>query len=348
MEEYITLPDLDVLSENGWNYVNEVIPSFSFSQLVNEITRGENVFNPEKILETLMKIFAAEIYSALKICTVIIAVVMLGAVLENLHEAFERRSGNISSIACIALIIGLLVSLYSESCTYAKGVGDDMTNIMVALLPVMMTLLVGGGLALTGAVTHPVLYFMCNVFAAIFNKILIPLSVVYLVLSLSDMLSDCIELTKFRELIRKAYNFILGMTMTFFTGLLGISSFVTTPVDGLGAKGARFAISNMVPFVGRSISDAMGAVVSASLVMKNAVGVVGIILMLALCIIPIIKIGAIVLCLRLSAAVCEPVADKKTIQALTAAGDSLSMINAAIVSTAVLMIISVGIIVGIK
>lgn len=346
--DIIDIPELDMISGEGMEWMENALPSFSFSGFVNDIVSGENVFKPDKVFDTLMKIFASEMYSAVKVMMVIIAIVLLGAVTENLRSAFGKEGFNASSIACIAVITGLGTKIFVDSCGYAKGVTSDMTLIMAAILPILITLMAGSGFTVTGSITHPIVLMMCNVFAAVFEKILIPASVIYLVISLLDTLSDSVELGGLRELIKKIYNFIVGIVMTLFTGILSISGFAAVSLDGLGAKGARFAVSNMVPFVGGSISDAMSAVASASLVLKNAVGTAGIIVIAALCATPIIKIGAVILSLRVGSAICEPVADKKTIRALSAVGDSLSMINAAVISTAVMMIIAVSIIVGVR
>lgn len=348
MEQYVDLPEIDNLTQDGTIWLNDVLPSFNFSEFVAQITSGKNIFEPDKILNTLLNIFANELYSAIKLLMVIVAIIMICSVLGNLKNSFGKTGFIDVGLLNVALVIGLAAELFSRSAGYAMSITEDLTNIMWAILPVMATLTAGSGFSATGVMTHPVLYFMCSVFAEIFNSLLIPLAVSYLALSLSDTLSDTIELGKFRELLKKIYNFVLGIVMTLFTGLLSISSFAGISLDSVGAKGAKFAVSNMVPFVGRSISDAMGAVASASLVLKNAVGIAGMICMLALCVIPIIKTAVIVLSVRVSAAICEPIADPKSIQALTAVGDSLSMINAAVVSTVIMLIISLSMIVGVR
>ena len=346
MENYIDMPSLDGISPEGLERIKDVFPQFSFDNFVNELTHANNMFQPNRIFEFLTTVFVNELYSAIKILTVIVGIVMLSSMLENLQNSFGKSTYN-ANITTVALIMGLAIKIFQQSSAYAIGISEDLTTMMMSLLPVMMTLTAGGGNVSTGVITNPILLYMCNIFSVLFNKVLIPLSVTYLALSLADLISDTVELGKFRELIKKIYNLILGIIMTIFTGLLSVGSFAGAALDSVGARGAKFALSNMVPFVGRSIAEAMNAVASASVMLKNAVGITGIVVMLALCIAPIIEIAAVILCIRASAAICEPVASKKSIQVLTAIGDSLSMINASVISIAVMMVISVGIIVGI-
>lgn len=346
--ELATLPDIDGVSETGRIWIEDVMPGFSLSGMAEDIAGGKEFINTKSILDTVTRIFAGEVYSALKLLAVIAAAVLLGAMLENLKSAFGKNGFNASGIAAISLICGLGIEIFGDMCGYAEAAERDMTFIMASLLPVLITLTAGGGCALAGSMAHPLLLMMCNVFANIFDKVLIPVSVAYMTVSILDCLDSGVKLGALKSLIKKIYNFIVGIVMTFFTGMLSISGFAAVALDGLGAKGARFAVSNMVPFVGGSISDAMSAVASACIVIKSAAGVAGIVAVAAICITPIIKIGTVVLAVRICAAVCEPVADARSVRMLSSVGDSLSMINAAVISTAVMMVIAISIIIGVK
>ncbi len=348
MDTYVDMPSMDNLSQSGHLWLNTTLPEFDFSHLVEEISSGKNIFAPDNILNSLIAMFANELYSAVKILTVITAIMMISALLENLRTSFIKKNIFGVEFIVVALISALAGEIFSQSGGYAAEISSDITKLMLSVLPALMTLTAGSGFMQTVVITNPILYFMCNVFAEIFNKILIPLSVAYFALSITDLLTETVKLTKFRELIKKIYNFVLGLVMTLFTGLLTVSSFAGRSLDSVGAKGVKFAVSSIVPFVGRSISDAMSAVVSASILLKNAVGITAIITILALCIIPILKIFATIIAIRISAAICEPIASGKSVNILSSVADSLSMINAAVIATVMMMIISLSLIVGFK
>lgn len=348
MDSFVDMPQLDNFSMDGYNSLNSIYPDFNFSSITDKISTGVNIFNPEEIFNSLLYLFANELYSAVGILSVIVAVILISAVLENLRTSFNKPTALGSEMIVVALSATLAGEIFLTSGNYATNISSDITKLMFAVLPALLTLTAGSGFTQTVVITNPIIYFMCNVFAEVFQRVLIPLAVTYFAVSLVDLLTDAIQLTKFRELIKKAYNFILGFIMTLFTGLLGVSSFAGASLDSVGAKGVKFAVSNIVPFVGRSLSDAMGAVVSASILLKNAVGITAIITLLALCVIPVLKIAATIIMIRVSAALSEPVANIKTINILSSVADSLSMINAAVIATVMMMIISISLIVGIK
>lgn len=348
MDTYVDMPSADNLSQNGSLWIDTVLPEFDFSRFVEDISSGKNIFKPDTIFNSLISIFANELYSAVKILTVIAAIMLVGALLENLYTSFNKKNSFGVEFIIVALISALSGEIFLQSGTYAGEISSDITKLMWSVLPALLTLTAGSGFVQTVVLTNPILYFMCNVFAELFNKLLIPLAVAYFAISLTDLMTKTVKLTKFRELIKKVYNFLLGLMMTIFTGLLTVSSFAGHSLDSVGAKGVKFAVSSIVPFVGRSISDAMGAVVSASVLLKNAVGITSIIAMIALCLIPVLKIAATILAVRVCTAICEPVAGGKSVDILTAVADSLSMINAAVIATVMMMIISLSLIVGLK
>lgn len=347
MEELLEIPEIAISSQGAEN-IEALFPSFSFSGFVEELTRGEGAFEAGKIMETLFRVFAGELYGAVKVLAVIMAVVILSAVAETIRQSLGKDGFDAPAIASGAVIFGLGISIFTNTLSYAKSVSGDMTIVMASLLPVIVTLMAGSGYALTGSVAHPVLLLMLNVFANIFDKVLIPVSVGYLSVALLDAIGGAVELGRLKELIKKVYNFMIGLVMTLFTGILSISSFAASGFDSLAAKGAKFAVSAMVPFVGGSVSDALSSVASASAMLKNALGTGGIVMIALLCAVPVIKCAAIILSVRICAALCESVAGKRTIKALSAIADSLSMINSSVIATAVMMIIACAIIIGVK
>ena len=79
--------------------------------------------------------------------------------------------------------------------------------------------------------------------------------------------------------------------------------------------------------------------------MKNAVGTAGIIAVLAVCIIPIIKIFIIQMVLRLAAAVAEPVTDSRISKMLWEVSQAVTTVFGVVIMTAVLFLINISLII---
>ena len=89
-----------------------------------------------------------------------------------------------------------------------------------------------------------------------------------------------------------------------FTGYLSITGVITGTADAAAVKAAKLTISGAVPVVGGILSDASEAVIVGAGVMKNAVGVYGLLAVLALFITPFLQIGVQYLLLKLTAVLC--------------------------------------------
>lgn len=82
----------------------------------------------------------------------------------------------------------------------------------------------------------------------------------------------------------------------------------------------------------------MDTVLGCGVVLKNAVGLVGVVIILGICIVPIIKLGMLTLAYKLLAGITQPIADKKITDLLEQIGD-IFKISLAILSSISFMII---------
>lgn len=92
-------------------------------------------------------------------------------------------------------------------------------------------------------------------------------------------------------------------------------------MDGITAKTAKTVVSSAVPVVGKILGDAVDTVLGCGVVLKNAVGIVGVIIVVGICIIPIIKLAILLIAYKLLATVSQPIADNKIVSLLDQIGD---------------------------
>ena len=92
-------------------------------------------------------------------------------------------------------------------------------------------------------------------------------------------------------------------------------------MDGITAKTAKTVVSSAIPVVGKILGDAVDTVLGCGIVLKNAVGIVGVIIVIGICVIPIIKLSILFLSYKLLAIVSEPIADKNIVGLLEQIGD---------------------------
>lgn len=117
--------------------------------------------------------------------------------------------------------------------------------------------------------------------------------------------------------------------MTIFLGVVSVQGTTAAAADGLTLRAAKFIAGNFVPVVGRMFTDATDTVMSASLLLKNTIGMSGLVILLAICAFPAMKVLSIALIFQLSAAALQPLGNGAIIDCLGIIGKSILYVFAA-------------------
>src|SRR5699024_7627943 len=138
---------------------------------------------------------------------------------------------------------------------------------------------------------------------------------------------------------------ILGLFLTIFLGVVSVQGTVSAVQDGVALKTAKFVTGNFIPVVGRTFTDAADTIFSASLLLKNTIGVVGLIVILITVSFPAIKIAVIALIYKIAAAVVQPVGDGPIIQTLNIISQYIILILASLLAVSFMFFLAIVIII---
>lgn len=127
--------------------------------------------------------------------------------------------------------------------------------------------------------------------------------------------------------------------MTIFVGVVSLEGTLASSVDGITAKTAKTVVSSAIPVVGKILGDAVDTVLGCGIILKNAVGIVGVIIVIGICIMPIIKLSILFLSYKLLAIVSEPIADKNIVGLLEQIGDVFKIFLGIICALSFMLII---------
>lgn len=131
----------------------------------------------------------------------------------------------------------------------------------------------------------------------------------------------------------------MGILLTIFVGVISLEGTLSSSVDGITAKTTKAIVSSAVPVVGKILGDAVDTVLGCGIILKNAIGFIGVIVVVGICILPILKLGILSLSYKLVASLCEPIADKKIVSLLDQMGDIFKILLAILTSISVMVII---------
>jgi stage III sporulation protein AE len=130
--------------------------------------------------------------------------------------------------------------------------------------------------------------FLLNTCSYIFVYVLLPLSVSILVLSLVGSIFSSKRFEKTIGIFKWIFKIVIGLIFGVF-GLFSLVNLVSAGArDGVSLKLTKFAIKNYVPVLGGYISEGFDFVHSCSILIKNAFGVCGIVVLFFIVLKPLI------------------------------------------------------------
>lgn len=315
----------------------------SFNTTVSQMSDGSFSLSIQNIINNISDLFLKEIKENAHNLILFFVIGVISSVV-GLLEFKDKSAKDASFFACYTLCAASALKILLTILEYAKDVVDSMSDFITKLAPILTTLLLTSGKAVSAGAFHPVLASSVFVVTLIVKKCIIPLAVYGSVLSVANNINEQVQISSFCRLITSVSKWILTASFTIFAGVCGIYGFSAPSLDALGAKTAKFAVGTLVPVVGRFLSDTLETVISASTLMKNAVGGAGIVALFSICAIPLIKITVMLFFLRISSALIEPLTDRRISKLLSDMSDIVTVIFGMVITVTVLFIICISII----
>jgi stage III sporulation protein AE len=308
---------------------------------------GEKKFSLKGWFLGFLKFIFHELYVNGKLLGMLILLTVFSMFLQTMQNAFEKSS--ISKVAySIVFMVLIIIALNSFHVTieYTKETIDTMISFFLALVPLLLALIAASGGLISAAFFHPVLLFLMNTSGLLIGKVVLPMLFLATILSIVSTLTEHYKVTQLASMIRNWSIGLLGIFMTVFLGVISVQGASTAVADGITIRTAKFITGNFIPVVGRMFTDAADTVISASVLLKNTVGIAGVAILLLITLFPALKILVIAFIYKLTAAVLQPLGGGPVIQCLDIISKSMMYIFAALAIVSVMFFLSITIIIA--
>ena len=328
-------------------YSNDVLKDIDIQELLNNAIKGE--LDTNQLLKNIFPLLGTEIKEALKVMGSILIIVLIHSVLKSISDNLNNKSvAQITYYVQYILIATVIMTNFSSIITLTKEAVGNMISFIQLLFPLLMTLMLASGSVVSVNLVQPIILFIINLISNIFQSIIIPIILVGTALAIVSKISDRIQIDKLSKFLKSSSVWAIGILLTIFVGVLSIEGTLGSSVDGITAKTAKAAVSSFIPVVGKVLGDAVDTVIGCSAILKNAIGIVGVIVVIAICITPILKLAIITIIYHLTAALCEPIADSKIVSLITQMADTFKILLAILCSISVMLIIGITLVINIS
>ena len=328
-------------------YIGQTFGDVDLSDMLNQAIQGK--IDNQSVYKNVIKLLGQEISSSLKILISILVIIVIHGILKSITDNLENRSiSQIIYFVQYILIVTLIMSNFTEIIKIVKDTANDLVGFINILIPLLLTLLVYTGNVATSTLLQPIILFISNFIGNIIVDILIPIVLIIVVFSIISKISEKVQIDKLSKFLKSGVVWFLGVVLTIFVGVVSLEGTLSSSVDGITAKTAKAAVSSVIPVVGKVLGDVVDSVLGCGVVLKNAVGLVGVIVILGICLMPIIKIATLTIIYNLAAAVIQPVADEKIVKLLDEMGGVFKLLLGILCALSVLLIIGVTMVVKIS
>ena len=328
-------------------YTNDFFEDMNISDVINSAITGK--IDNNKILKKLLKIFGKEIVSSLKTIIAVLVIVLIHSIIKAVADNLE--TSNISKTIYYVqyiLIVTIVMSNFSDLILSITSTIQNLIGFMNSLVPLLITLMIYTGNIATSSLLEPIILIIIEFISNIILTLILPGVSIITALMVVSKLSDKVQIGKLTKFLKSSIVWFLGIILTVFVGVVSLEGTLASSVDGITAKTAKAAVSSMIPVVGKILGDSVDSVLGCGLVLKNALGVVGVIIIIGICATPIIKLSVLTIMYSLSSAIIEPLADEKIVKLLEDFSGIFKLLLGILCAVAVLLIIGTTLVIKIS
>ena len=329
------------LDENGKNLFGTI----SFWDKVITIIGGDFDTDYSSFFSAVLGVFFDELINFIPILCIIVAITVLCSLVGNMRSEIGSDSvGKLINFVCYGVVILTITTSVFSLLNNTTSCVNSLKTQMDLLFPILLTLLASIGGIVSVGVFQPTLAILSNIVVQIFNWFLVPLFIFSFVFIVVGNLTDSIKLNKFTALFNSIFKWTAGVCFSTFMGAIVIGGVVAGSFDSVSIRATKFALKNYVPILGGYLSDGFNLVMASSVLIKNAVGMSGVILAVGTVLFPIAQVAVFGLGLKLTSAILEPITKSKVSDFLMAVSKLLNMLIVILAGVGFMYLISVGLI----
>ena len=338
--------ELDKILQNFGVNSQSIFGEESFTDKLSSIISGKYTTESTSIIQAIINIVFEEILDIVPLLCSIITIVILCSFVAQIRSSVNGKSINdIVHFVCYAIVIIIISKVVVDCLNLAEQTIVNMQTQMQVIFPILLTLMTAVGNAVSASVYQPALALLATAISSIFTKIIMPFFIICFIFTIISNISNTIKFDKFVSFINSLIKSIITFTFTIFFAFLSIQGISAAGYDGISIRTAKFTLKNYIPLLGGYLSDGFDLILASSMLIKNAIGTTGLLLIISTIISPVLKLTILVLGFKLVAAILEPISDKRISSFIFSISKLLVLPIICIIGVSFMYILSVGLII---
>lgn len=282
----IDTEELDVFLPNDFNL--DFLSVDSFKDLLVKILDGKYFDEYDSLFQSIISIFKNNITSLMKIFLLFLVLVLLYEMFKSFSDGKYVEIKNIVKFIFSLVIITLILTVFKDVSKIISDSVEKIFSFSKFLFPILLNLILISGSASSYSVYSSLSLFLLNTGSYVFTYFLLPLSLSIFTLSIFGLLFSNKNFTKVIDIFKSIFKYTIVIFFAVF-GLFSSINLITSGVkDGVSLRLTKFAIKNYIPIIGGYVSHGFDFIHSCSIVVKNAFGFCGILILFFIVLKPLI------------------------------------------------------------
>lgn len=339
MEEYL---EIEAIQDELFRSTDS--DEFSFSDAVKKMLTGQMPLDLSRLPAYLSDVLFGELKQQKKLAVQILIIVLASAVFTNFIKVFDNSQiAEISFYVMYLLISALLLKSFMDMNQIAADTCNAMNRFMKVLLPSYLATVVLCAGSVSAIGFYQITVLGMNLLQVVILRFVFPLIHFYLILLLLNQMGKEDYFSQLAGLIETGINWIIKTMMGVVIGLQAVQCLIAPAVDSM-KNSALHRLAKTIPGVGSLLDTAVETVAGSAVIIKNAVGVAGILALAFICLVPLVKLAGCIFMFKLLCSLIQPVSEKRMVEGIESISRSTGMLLRLLVAALSIFIVSLAMI----
>lgn len=281
----------------------------TLNQLIQDIIDGKISLSFNDLVSIILSKAQNMVKNILYTILLLLSISILSGLISNFSSA-NASIKNLLNIVFVCLSATILIYFTISSVTETAKTIRVLGDFSKIVFPVLIVLVTATGAKTSSVMYQPLVATLSTGIIAVFSGVVMTTITIYMILTILNNLVKDVKLNKLIEFFASFLKWIIGLSFGIFFTYSSIVGLVAGGKDGISIKTAKYAIKSYVPIVGGYLSDGFEIFRAGSIVLKNSIGVVGLLLLLVIILTPAIKLLVTNLLLKFTSGLAELSGDK--------------------------------------
>lgn len=342
------MEQLDLSEIEQYLKEQDATEEISFYELIKELATGNFSCDGQKLTQAVGRILWGELQDNKAILVTVLLLAISCAFLKNFSDIFHNTY--ISEV-CFFLIYMemtvLLLQSYQMMSDIVVTAMNQIVDFMNMLIPVFGMSLAFSMANFTAAGFYQIAFIVVYIVQWGMLACLVPMTKLFIMMEFMNYMIEGERFSRMCELMEEIIRWCLKCAIAATIGLNVVQTMVVPVIDRLKMSTVTKTIG-MIPGMGNITGAVSELMLGAGMVIKNSVGTAGVLILLLLVMFPLCKMFLLSLMYKVTAAVTEPVSDKRIAGSMNGICLGCQLLTRILLTSLVLFLVTIAMITAIS